>query len=188
MELVGRDTQDQRDIVWETAITEKEAKDLLEAAFYKFSEIERSPIEDVVAEAQAKKRPIHVVLTWGAFNAESCCPSGKTLTAVVLSDSKVIKLLNKRYVSVFLSMRDLLALQSGAKGEQASKLATLVAKTYEKALVYNVDRSVNFFVLSPQLELIGHLPYLTSNEVFFSEKKYYTFLVDALEQLEGTKY
>ena len=38
MELVGRDTQDQRDIVWKTAITEKRAKDLLEAAFYKFSE------------------------------------------------------------------------------------------------------------------------------------------------------
>ena len=72
MELVGRNTQDQRDIVWKTAITEKEAKDLLETAFYKFSEIERYPIEDVVAQAQAKKRPIHVVLTWGAFDAESC--------------------------------------------------------------------------------------------------------------------
>ena len=72
MELVGRNTQDQRDIVWKTAITEKEAKDLLETAFYKFSEIERYPIEDIVAQAQAKKRPIHVVLTWGAFDAESC--------------------------------------------------------------------------------------------------------------------
>ena len=72
MELIGHNTQDQRDIVWETAITEKEAEALLEAAFYKFSEIERYPIEDVVAQAQAKKRPIHVVLTWGAFEAESC--------------------------------------------------------------------------------------------------------------------
>ncbi len=72
MELVGRNTQDQRDIVWKIAITEKEAKDLLETAFYKFSEIERYPIEDVVAQAQAKKRPIHVVLTWGAFDDESC--------------------------------------------------------------------------------------------------------------------
>ena len=72
MELVGRDAQDQRDIVWKTAITEKEAKDLLETAFYKFSEIERYPIEDVIAQAQAKKRPIHVVLTWGTLDAESC--------------------------------------------------------------------------------------------------------------------
>jgi len=72
MELVGRNTQDQREIVWEAAITEKKAKDLLEAAFYKFSEIERYSIEDVIAQAQAKKRPIHVVLTWGAFDDESC--------------------------------------------------------------------------------------------------------------------
>ena len=72
MELVGRNTQDQRDIVWKTAITEKEAMNLLETAFYKFSEIERYPIEDVVAQAQAKKHPIHVVLTWGAFDDESC--------------------------------------------------------------------------------------------------------------------
>ena len=72
MELIGRNTQDQRDIVWKTAITEKEAKDLLETAFYKFSEIKRHPIEDVVAQAQTKKRPIHVVLTWGAINTESC--------------------------------------------------------------------------------------------------------------------
>ena len=72
MELVGQNIHDQRDIVWKTAITEKEAKGLLEAAFYKFSEIERYPIEEVVTQAQAKKRPIHVVLTWGAFDAESC--------------------------------------------------------------------------------------------------------------------
>ena len=72
MELVGRNPEDQHDIVWKTAITEKEAKNLLEAAFYKFSEIERYPIEDVVTQAQTKKRPIHVVLTWGAFDDESC--------------------------------------------------------------------------------------------------------------------
>ena len=34
MELVGRNTQDQGGIIWKTVITEKEAKDLLEAAFY----------------------------------------------------------------------------------------------------------------------------------------------------------
>ena len=72
MELVGRNTQDQGDIIWKTTITEREAKGLLETAFYKFSEIERSAIEDVVAQAQAQKRPIHVVLTWGALDAESC--------------------------------------------------------------------------------------------------------------------
>ncbi|MDE0011311.1 MAG: hypothetical protein OXU36_09185 [Candidatus Poribacteria bacterium] len=72
MELIGQNTYDKSDIVWETAITENEAKDLLEAPFYKFSEIERLPIEEAVAQAQAENRPIHVVLTWGVFDAESC--------------------------------------------------------------------------------------------------------------------
>ncbi len=72
MELIAQNAHDQSDIVWETAITENEAKDLLEASFYKFSEIERFPIEEAVAQAQAENRPIHVVLTWGVFDDESC--------------------------------------------------------------------------------------------------------------------
>ena len=72
MELIAQNAHDQSDIVWETAITENEAKDLLETSFYKFSEIERLPIEEAVAQAQAENRPIHVVLTWGVFDDESC--------------------------------------------------------------------------------------------------------------------
>ena len=72
MELIAQNAHDQSDIVWETVITENEAKDLLEASFYKFSEIERLPIEEAVAQAQAENRPIHVVLTWGVFDDESC--------------------------------------------------------------------------------------------------------------------
>ena len=72
MELIGRNAHDQSDIAWETTITEKETKDLLAASFYKYSEIEKYPIEEVVEQAQAKKRPIHIVLTWGTFDAESC--------------------------------------------------------------------------------------------------------------------
>ena len=72
MELIAQNAHDQRDVVWETAITENEAKDLLEASFYKFSEIERLSIEEAVAQAQAENRPIHVVLTWGVFDDESC--------------------------------------------------------------------------------------------------------------------
>ena len=72
MELITQNAYDQSDIVWETAITENEAKDLLETSFYKFSEIERLPIEEAVAQAQAENRPIHVLLTWGAFDDESC--------------------------------------------------------------------------------------------------------------------
>ena len=72
MELIAQNAYDQSDIIWETAITENEAKDLLEASFYKYSEIKRHPIEEAVAQAQAENRPIHVVLTWGVFNDESC--------------------------------------------------------------------------------------------------------------------
>ena len=106
------------------------------------------------------------------------------MRAVVLSDSKVIKLLNKHYVSVFLLLRDLPELQNGIKGDQASKLATLVTETYKKTITHNRDYSVNSFVLSPQLELIGHLPYQTSNESYIDEKGYYTFLMDALETVK----
>ena len=72
MELIAQNAHDQSDIVWETVITENAAKDLLETSFYKFSEIERLPIEEAVAQAQAENRPIHVVLTWGVFDDESC--------------------------------------------------------------------------------------------------------------------
>ena len=72
MELIAQNAHDQSDIVWETAITENETKDLLEASFYKFSELERLSIEEAVAQAQAENRPIHVVLTWGVFDDESC--------------------------------------------------------------------------------------------------------------------
>ena len=72
MELIAQNTYDQSDIVWETAITENEAKNLLETSFYKFSEIKRLPIEAAVAQAQAENRPIHVLITWGAFDDESC--------------------------------------------------------------------------------------------------------------------
>ena len=72
MELIAQNTHDQSDIVWETAITENEARNLLETSFYKFSEIERFSIEEAVAQAQVENRPIHVILTWGVFDNESC--------------------------------------------------------------------------------------------------------------------
>lgn len=84
---------------------------------------------------------------------------------------------------MFLLLRDLPELQNGAKGDKASKLATRVTEAYGKTLAHNPDRSVHSFVLSPQLELIGHLPYGTSNESYI-EEGYYTFLMDALETVK----
>ena len=72
MELIAQNAYDQSDIVWETAITENEAKDLLEASFYKSAEIERLSVEEAIAQAQVENRPIHVILTWGVFDDESC--------------------------------------------------------------------------------------------------------------------
>ncbi len=72
MELIAQNAHDQSDIVWETSMTEADAKSALEASFYKSAEIERLPVEEAVTQAQAEHRPIHVVLTWGVFDDESC--------------------------------------------------------------------------------------------------------------------
>ena len=103
------------------------------------------------------------------------------MRAVVLSNSEVIKLLNKHYVSVFLLLRDLPELQNGVKGEQARQLATLVAETYESAIEQGADASVNTFVVSPELELIDHLSYKPQDN---PDEKYATFLKDSLGEVK----
>ncbi len=103
------------------------------------------------------------------------------MRAVVLSNSKIVKLLNKHYVNVFLLIRDLRELQKETKDETVSRFTNTISKTFEAALAEGVDGSVNSFVLSPQLELIGHLPYeglIKPNEVI--DDTYLTFLKDAL--------
>ena len=85
---------------------------------------------------------------------------------------------------MFLLLRDLPELQNGAKGDQASNLAARVTEAYEKTITHNPDHSVNTFVLSPQLELIGHLPYRVSYESYLDEDGYHTFLTDALETVK----
>ena len=103
------------------------------------------------------------------------------MRAGVLSDSKIVKLLNKHYVNVFLLIRDLHELQNGTKDESISKFASTISTTFEAAVAQGVDGSVNSFVLSPQLELISHLPYqdLKPNEAAINET-YLTFLKDSL--------
>ncbi len=95
----------------------------------------------------------------------------------VLSNSQIIKLLNKHYVSVFILLRDLPELQNGVKGKQASQLAAVILNTYEAAIEQGGAHSVNSFTVSPELELIGHFPYRGENK----EKRYATYLKDSME-------
>ncbi len=72
MELFTLSSTPGREIVWETAITEEEARKKLATAFYKFAKIGWSPIEDAVELAKATNRPIHALVLFGALVDESC--------------------------------------------------------------------------------------------------------------------
>lgn len=100
----------------------------------------------------------------------------------VLSNPKIIEILNEQFVNVFVLLGDLPEFQSGTKGESVSKLAKTIDTTLEAAVAqHKIGRSVNTFILSPQLELIGHLPYRKPGAPHFNEEIYGTFLKDALE-------
>lgn len=97
-----------------------------------------------------------------------------------LSSPEIIKMLNRQFVNTFVLLRDLPDLQNGTKGEPASKLAQTIGTKLETSVAQGAGRSVNTFVLSPQLELIGHLPYRKRNQFNNNEEKYIIFLQDSL--------
>ena len=72
MELCSLSETQPKSIDWETAITEEEVGQKFQHAFYKFAEIEWTPIEDAVELAKASNRPIHAVLLFGVLDDESC--------------------------------------------------------------------------------------------------------------------
>ena len=107
----------------------------------------------------------------------------------VLSNSKIIRLLNEQFVNVFVLLGDLPEFQSGTKGEPVSRLASTISTTLEEAVAqHKIGRSVNTFILSPELELISHLPYRKPGESRIDVKKYETFLKDALAALKKEKH
>ena len=111
--------------------------------------------------------------------------AAKTLRTGVLSNSKIIGLLNEQFVNVFVLLGDLPEFQSGTKGEPVSRLATTISTTLEEAVAqHKIGRSVNTFILSPELELISHLPYRKPGDSRIDEKKYETFLKEALAALK----
>ena len=72
MELSTLSSTPVREIAWETAITEEEARKKLATAFYKFAKIGWSPIEDAVELAKVTNRPIHALVLFGTLDDESC--------------------------------------------------------------------------------------------------------------------
>ena len=72
MELSTLSSTPVREIAWETAITEEEAREKLATAFYKFAKIEWVPIENAVELAKLTNRPIHALVLFGALDDESC--------------------------------------------------------------------------------------------------------------------
>ena len=72
MELATLSSTPVREIAWETAITEEEARKKLATAFYKFAKIEWVPIADAVELAKVTNRPIHALVLFGALDDESC--------------------------------------------------------------------------------------------------------------------
>ena len=72
MELCSLSETQPESIAWETAITAEEVGKKFQDAFYKFFEIEWTPIEDAVERAKALNRPIHAVLLFGVLDDESC--------------------------------------------------------------------------------------------------------------------
>ena len=67
-----------------------------------------------------------------------------------LSSPKIVNLLNTHFVNVWVLLRDLPELQTGAKGTAAATLATKLRQHYTD--------SVDILTLTPELEVIEHLP------------------------------
>ena len=72
MELYSLSEKQLESIAWEAAITEEEVGQKFQTAFYKFTEIEWTPIENAAERAKASNRPIHAVLLFGVLDDESC--------------------------------------------------------------------------------------------------------------------
>ena len=71
------------------------------------------------------------------------------MSAGPLSSPKIINLLNTHFVNLWVLLRDLPELQTGAKGADAATLATKLRQHYTD--------SVDILTLTPDLEVIEHL-------------------------------
>jgi hypothetical protein len=72
MELTGGDGGRVETIPWTRALTLAEAHSRLAKVFYKFLEIDWIPFDQVLAQARSRGRPIFAIVSWGAFDDQSC--------------------------------------------------------------------------------------------------------------------
>jgi hypothetical protein len=72
MELTGGDGGPPANVAWTKALTPAEADRRLAKVFYKFLEIDWVPFEQVAAQATRRNRPIFAIVSWGAFDDQSC--------------------------------------------------------------------------------------------------------------------
>jgi hypothetical protein len=72
MDLTGGDDGLVHRIAWTKALTFTEAQRRLAKVFYKFLDIDWVPLDQVLAEARDRGRPIFAVVSWGAFEDQSC--------------------------------------------------------------------------------------------------------------------
>jgi hypothetical protein len=72
MELTGGDARLADRVAWDKALTPAEAQRRLAKVFYKFLDIDWVPLEQALAEARRRDRPIFAVVSWGSFDDQSC--------------------------------------------------------------------------------------------------------------------
>jgi hypothetical protein len=72
MELTGGDGGLVDTIPWAKALTPAEAHSRLAKVFYRFLEIDWVPLDQVLARARSRGRPIFAIVSWGSFEDQSC--------------------------------------------------------------------------------------------------------------------
>jgi hypothetical protein len=72
MELVGGKLQSVEGIRWAEQVDPAEAYAKLTKVFYKFKEIDWLPFDQALGAARSKKKPLFVVVLWGALDDQSC--------------------------------------------------------------------------------------------------------------------
>ncbi len=72
MELVGGDGGLADQTAWTKELAASEAAQRLAKVFYKFLDIDWTPLEQALARARSESKPIFAVVSWGAFEDQSC--------------------------------------------------------------------------------------------------------------------